>query len=344
MRSTGDAPVTIRRLSPPADHGAELAHDVRIGLAADPKRLPSRYFYDARGSRLFEDITRLPEYYLTRAETEILERSADTIVGAVTPDEIVELGSGYSVKTKLLIDAMHRVGSGSRYVPIDISEDALRAAATALCAHYPWLAIDGLVGDFRNDLDQVPHRGRRLVTFLGSTIGNFVRDDRIRFLEAIAAMLEPGDALLLGVDLVKAESTLLAAYDDAAGVTAEFNKNLLHVLNRELDADFPPDAFDYVARWDPERRCVSMGLRARRGLVVTIKQLDMDVAFTGGEILHNEISCKFTRTRLDRELQVAGLHVISWFTDERNRFAMALTGRCDSSCRGHRPMPDRVTS
>ena len=327
MRSEGDAPVTVRHLSSPADQGAELAADALNGLTASPKHLPSKWFYDSRGSRLFEDITRLPEYYLTRAETTILELYADDIVATVQPAEIVELGSGYSVKTKLLIDAMHRCGSGTRYVPIDISENALWEAARHLCTYYPWLAIDGLVGDYFADLHRVPRHGRRLVTFLGSTVGNFEEAERKDFLGAIATMLERGDGFLIGLDLVKSEERLLAAYDDAAGVTAEFNRNMLHVVNRELGADFEPDAFDYVAVWNAERACVEMGLRASRPMRVAIHRLDLVVEFAEGEMLHNEVSCKFTRATARDELEGAGLTLDGWFTDPRERFALALARR-----------------
>lgn len=325
MRSEGDAPVTIRRLSPPADFAGELADDVRKGLGADAKSLPSKYFYDARGSELFEDITRLPEYYLTRAETMILERHAEDIVGSIRPNELVELGSGYSVKTKLLIDAMRATGSGTRYVPIDISEEALSEAARALCNYYPWLAIDGLVGDFFTDLGDVPRNGRRLVTFLGSTIGNFPTDVRIRFLRAVATMMRPGDGFLLGIDLVKDIDTMLAAYDDSAGVTEAFNKNILHVVNRQLDADFAVDDFEYSAEWDHESECVSMGLVATRDMVVSIRSLDMEVEFRAGELLHNEVSCKFRRETISEQLAAAGLRISRWWTDPQDRFAMAMT-------------------
>ncbi len=325
MKSEDDALVKIRRLSPPADYRSELADDVRKGLGAERKTLPSKYFYDARGSELFEDITRLPEYYLTRAETSILERYATEIVDSIRPTELVELGSGYSVKTKLLIDALQATGSGTRYVPMDISEEALTEAAQHLGYYYPWLAIDGLVGDFFTDLGKVPREGRRLVTFLGSTIGNFPTDVRITFLRAVAAMLEPGDGFLLGLDLVKDIDTLLAAYDDSAGITAAFNKNILHVVNRELDADFPLDDFDYSAAWNAESECIDMGLVARRDLVVTIGALAMRVEFAAGELLHNEVSCKFRRETIAAQLEAAGLQITDWWSDDQQRFAMAMT-------------------
>ena len=324
MRAGGDAPVTVRFLSDPADHGAELANDARAGLTARPKYMPSKWFYDSRGSQLFEDITRLPEYYLTRAETEILEAHADDIVASVQPAEIVELGSGFSVKTKLLIDAMHRVGSGTRYLPIDINEDAVWDAARHLCTYYPWLAIDGLVGDYFTDLDKVPRRGRRLVAFLGSTVGNYEEAAQKDLLQALARMLAPGDALLLGVDLVKAEEFLVAAYNDAAGVTAEFNRNMLHVINRELDANFPVADFEYVVEWNEDRACVEMGLRASRAMVITLNKLELEISFESGELLHNEVSCKFTRRTTSEALGAAGLALDGWYSDHQHRFALAL--------------------
>jgi L-histidine N-alpha-methyltransferase len=323
-RDKGDAPVTVKSISSPADHGAELVADARDGLTSSPKHLPSKWFYDARGSQLFEDITRLPEYYLARAETEILQDNADEILASVRPFELVELGSGYSVKTKLLIDAMRRIGSGQTYIPIDISEDAVWEAARHLCTYYPWLRIDGLVGDYFSDLQNVPRRGRRLVAFLGSTIGNYEEAGRKAFLVELSNMLDPGDALLLGLDLVKAERPLLAAYNDAAGVTAEFNRNILHVLNHELNADFEPSEFDYTCAWNESRACIEMGLTATRAMTVRLETLDLEIEFHAGEILHNEVSYKFTRGTATAELGAAGLALEGWYTDRLDRFAVAL--------------------
>ncbi len=219
---------------------------------------------------------------------------------------------------------MRRSRSGSTYVPIDISEDALWEAARHLCTYYPWLAIDGLVGDYFADLARVPRHGSRLVTFLGSTVGNFEEAERKDFLGALASMLTRGDALLIGFDLVKAEEDLIAAYDDAAGVTAEFNLNMLHVVNRELDADFVPDDFDYVAEWNAERACVEMGLQAKRAMTVQLKALDLEIEFVAGEMLHNEVSCKFTRQTAQEEIEAAGLVLSGWYTDPDDRFALAL--------------------
>lgn len=319
----------IRRLSDPADRLAELAADVRRGLTSQPKRLPSKWLYDDRGSALFERITELPEYYLTRAETEILEREADAIVSEARPAEIVELGSGSSRKTRLLVEAMGRVGSGRRYVAVDVSEGALKDAGAVLAADYPWLDIEGLAGDFGRELTKVPRHGRRMVTFLGSTIGNLAPRERPGFLREVRRMLRKDDSFLLGVDLVKDEATLVAAYDDAAGVSAEFNRNVLHVLNRELDGDLPVEAFEHVTRFHSEAGCMAQSLRATRHIVARMRAIDLVVEFEEGEELHTEWSCKFTREGLEGELEDAGLQIVRWWTDSGDRFALTLAAPTD---------------
>jgi L-histidine Nalpha-methyltransferase len=319
---------SVTRLAAPADRRAELAADVRAGLTATPRSLPPKWFYDARGSQLFEQITRLPEYYLTRAETEILRREADRLVAAVRPGELVELGSGSSTKTRLLLEAMRRGGDHGRpprYSPIDVSEDALGSAASALAASYPWLEFAGYVGDFTADLGRVPHApGRRLLAFLGSTIGNFTPAERAGLLGAVAAALGPDDRFLLGADLVKDPAVLVAAYDDAAGVTAAFNLNLLAVLRRELGAEVPAGRFQHVAAWDAEHAWIEMRLRAREPLTMRFPTLDLTVPFAAGEELRTEISCKFTRAQVDGELTAAGLALERWEQDAAGRFALAL--------------------
>lgn len=315
---------TMTRLSPQADRIEQLASDVRQGLGTTPKWLPPKYFYDARGSELFEEITRLPEYYLTRAEREILEGITDGLAGRLRPGELVELGSGSSRKTRLLLEAMHRHCGGHRYAPLDVSVDALEGAAAALSSVYPWLEFEGFVGDFTADLPRVPRRARRLLAFLGSTIGNLDPDERAALLGGVAAALRPGDRFLLGVDLVKDPAVLQAAYDDAAGVTAEFNRNLLRVLNRELGAAIPVDAFEHVAVYDPEKSRIEMRLRALRDLTVEFPSLELEVGFHAGEELRTEISCKFTREGVERELAAAGLRLESWHTDAAERFACAV--------------------
>jgi L-histidine N-alpha-methyltransferase len=312
-----------RRL--PADAAATaLAEDVRAGLGSRPKQLPPKWFYDARGSALFEEITRLPEYYPTRAEREILTDRAGEIAAATGARTLIELGSGSSQKTRLLLDALREAGTLRGYVPVDVSADALEQACRALIRQYPELTAHALVADFQHDLGLPRTEGPRLLAFLGGTIGNLVPAERAAFFRRIRAELAPGDAFLLGADLVKDPDTLVAAYDDAAGVTAAFNKNVLSVINRELDADFDPDAFDHVALWDARREWIEMRLRARAALVVKIPALDLAVGFERGEELRTEISAKFRRAGLTVELARAGLSLRHWWTDGAGRFALAL--------------------
>jgi L-histidine N-alpha-methyltransferase len=312
-----------RRL--PADATADaLRADVREGLTADPKWLPPKWFYDARGSELFEEITRLPEYYPTRAEREILTARAGAIATATGADTLVELGSGSSRKTVLLLDALQAAGTLRRYDPIDVSEAALLESGTALCERYPRLEIHAVVTDFEERL-AIPDTGTaRLIAFLGGTIGNFLPEERSVFLRRIRAGLRPADALLLGTDLVKDPATLVAAYDDAAGVTALFDKNVLSVVNTELDADFDLDAFDHVALWDAQAEWIEMRLRARRPQTVKVADLDLVVHFEEGEDLRTEISAKFRRTGVERELAAAGFRLAEWWTDSAERFGLSL--------------------
>jgi L-histidine N-alpha-methyltransferase len=320
-----DDRIEIIRLAVDDGFREQLAVDAGKGLSAPRKTLPPKYFYDAYGSRLFEEITRLPEYYQTRTETRILETIADTVVATVRPAEIVEIGSGASRKTRLLLEAMHRAGTGDRYVALEVSEGALLDAARALTGDYPWLRVHGVVGDFDHHLGRIPRLGgRRLVAFLGSTIGNLHPDDRAGFFRHVAALLVPGDAFLLGVDLVKDIGVLESAYNDAAGVTAEFNRNVLTVLNRELGADFPVSAFTHVARYRADRAWIEMALRAERDLAVHIDALDMDVTLAHGEEIRTEISCKFTYGDVTAMLAMAGLDLAAWYTDPDDLFALAL--------------------
>lgn len=313
---------TITHLDEGDDRHAQLVADVRDGLGARPYTLAPKYFYDTRGSVLFEDITRLPEYYQTRTETAILEQVADDVVVAVEPTELVELGSGSSRKTRLLIEAMGRHGAGA-YVPFDVSEAALREAADTLRADYPWLAVRGYVGDFERHLRDLPDaEGPRLVAFLGSTIGNLEPDERVRFLKDAAVLLDGGGALLLGIDLVKDVAVLEAAYDDAAGVTAAFNRNVLAVLNRELGGDFPLDDFVHVARWVPDGQRMEMRLRATRAVTVSLPGAGIEVPIVDGDEIHTEISCKFTRDGAAAMLADAGFVIDRWDTDEREWFAL----------------------
>lgn len=315
--------VEILSLGAAQEFARQLAADARTGLTRRPKSLPPKYFYDARGSELFEEITLLPEYYLTRAETSILERVADEIVALAQPHEIVEIGAGSSRKTQLLLDALGKHG-GKRFVPVDVSAAALRAAGERLTARYPWLEVLGVVADFERHLGAVPRSGARLVCFLGSTIGNLEADERVPFLRSVRAMLQGQDRFLLGVDLVKPPARLHAAYNDARGVTAEFNKNVLSVLNRELGGDLDPRAFAHRAFYDPLRERVEMRLVALERVEARLARLGLELCFEPGEELHTEISCKFRREVVAECFKGANLVLERWITDECGDFALAL--------------------
>jgi L-histidine N-alpha-methyltransferase len=301
-----------------------LRADVHNGLTADPKWLPPKWFYDARGSELFERITELPEYYPTRAEREVLRARAGAIARVTRAKTLIELGSGSSEKTRLLLDALRGYGTLGAFVPMDVSVTALREAMARIAADYPGLDVHGIVGDFTAHLGHLPAGGTRLVAFLGGTIGNLTPAERAAFLADVRGELEPGDWLLLGTDLVKDPATLVAAYDDAAGVTAEFNRNVLRVVNRELHADFDVDAFEHVALWNADAEWIEMRLRARRAMRVRVDDLDLTVDFAAGEELRTEISAKFRREGVDRELTTAGFAPRHWWTDPAGRFAQSL--------------------
>jgi len=301
---------------------AALRADVLHGLTHSPKTLPPKWFYDAHGSELFEKITELPEYYPTRAERQILIARAAEIAGATGARTLVELGSGSSQKTRFLLDALPGLHT---YVPVDVSETALTQAGQALIAEHPGLGVHALIADFTGGLTLPGTPGPRLVAFLGGTIGNLLPAERATFLASVRSLLSPGDALLLGTDLVKDESVLVAAYDDAAGVTARFNKNVLSVVNRELGADFDPDAFEHVALWDSEHEWIEMRLRSRIAQTVKIPALDLAVDFAAGEELRTEISAKFREEGVRGELASAGFEPGHWWTDEEGRFALSLS-------------------
>ncbi len=302
-----------------------LEADVRAGLGATPKTLPPKWFYDERGSELFDEITRLPEYYPTRTERSILVAHARDLAELTKADTLVELGSGTSEKTRLLLDALRDAGTLERFVPFDVSEQTLRDAAAAVAAEYPGVRVHAVVGDFEHHLGDLPGGGTRVVAFLGSTIGNLAPVPRARFLTDLAATLAPGDALLLGTDLVKDVDRLLAAYDDAAGVTAAFNRNVLSVLDRELDADFDPQAFDHVAVWDAVEEWIEMRLRSRRAQTIHVRALELEVDFAAGEEMRTEISAKFRRARVEQELAAAGFRLAEWWTDPAGDFALSLS-------------------
>jgi L-histidine N-alpha-methyltransferase len=322
-----DSRFTLTRIGHLHDHRKQMIDDVYAGLTAGHKSLPSIYFYDDHGSALFEEITLLPEYYLARAETQILEKYADDIIAAIHPDELVEIGAGYARKTQLLLTAIHEREAGNVYVAIDVSEAALRHAGENLTEAYPWLRVRGYLGDFGTHLDSVPRHGRRLVAFLGSTIGNLSLAQRPDFFGSVASMLDQDDGFLLGIDLIKDESTLIAAYSDSAGVSSAFNKNVLTVLNRELDANFDLDAFDHVTQLNAATGCMEQSLRANRDLVAHLEAIDLDVSIASGESIHTEWSCKFTREQITDELADAGLSVADWWTDAEERYALVLARR-----------------
>jgi L-histidine Nalpha-methyltransferase len=301
-----------------------LRADVRAGLTATSKTLPPKYFYDAQGSKLFDEITRLPEYYLTRAETSILEQRAPVIAGLTRCESLVELGSGTSAKTRLLLRALLDGGTLREFVPFDVDPAVLASASDALTDEYPGLRIAPFVGDFERDLGAIPAGGRRSVAFIGSTIGNLEPEARAAFLGQVGAALRPGDTFLLGIDLVKDVGRLLDAYNDAAGVTAEFNRNVLLVVNRELDADFRVEEFEHVALWDAEHEWIEMRLRAAREQQVTIRDLDLVVSFAAGEELRTEISAKFRRSGIEAELAAVGLRTLRFWTDRRGDFGLLL--------------------
>ncbi|MEV7543902.1 MULTISPECIES: L-histidine N(alpha)-methyltransferase [unclassified Streptomyces] len=306
------------------EHAADraLRKDVLSGMTRVPKELPPKWFYDARGSELFEEITRLPEYYPTRAEREILLERAREIAAVSGARTLVELGSGSSEKTRHLIEALPALET---YVPVDVSESALTGAAESLLEAHPGLRVHALLADFTAPLHLPDSPGPRLVVFLGGTIGNLLPAERAVFLASVRAMLSPGDALLMGTDLVKDEAVLVAAYDDARGVTAEFDKNVLAVIDRELGADFHTADFDHVAVWNREHEWIEMRLRARSAVTVKIRALDLVVPFAEGEEILTEISAKFRQEGVRRELAEAGLELCHWWTDAEGRFALSLS-------------------
>jgi L-histidine Nalpha-methyltransferase len=303
-----------------------LADDVLDGLTRPFKELPPKHFYDARGAELFDRICALPEYYPTRTEREILRERAGEIVELTGAAEIVELGSGTAAKTRILLDAMRDAGTLRRYVPLDVTESMILETAAQLVEEYPGLLVHGIVGDFERHLRHLPEPlGPRLIAFLGGTIGNFTPGSRRRFLRGLAKAMGPDDHLLLGTDLVKDPALLEAAYDDSQGVTAEFNRNVLHVVNRELDADFDVEAFDHVAFFDREREWMEMRLRATSRQQVHIAALGIHVSFEPREELRTEISAKFTPERLEGDLAAAGLELEQVFTDGDGLFALSLS-------------------
>jgi L-histidine N-alpha-methyltransferase len=302
-----------------------MAEDVRSGLESRPRVLRPKYFYDERGSQLFEQITQLPEYYPTRAEDELLTSIADELMTRVAPAEIVELGSGSSTKTRALLDAGSRNGSLKRYIPFDVSESIVRLAANALLNRYPALRVHGVIGDFERHLDKIPPaEGRRLTLFLGSTIGNLHSEERLELLRAVRNTLQTGDSFLLGVDLVKDIDVIEAAYNDSAGVTSDFNRNMLDVINAGLEANFDLSEFDHYAYFNRDESRIEMHLRPRRPQVVHLGKLGINVEISPEETLWTESSYKFTRKSTTEMLREAGFELDNWYTARDDLFALAL--------------------
>ena len=317
--------IQIDRRLPEHFFVASLRADATAGLTAMPKALPPKWFYDERGSELFDKITLLDEYYPTRAEREILGQRTAEIAAATGASTLVELGSGTADKTRLLLDALADRGTLAEYVPVDVSESALVTAASRMSDRYPGLSVRAVLSDFTEHLGLPDSGGRRLVAFLGGTIGNLLPAERAGFFASLRAGLRDGDALLLGTDLVKDPAVLVRAYDDPAGVTAEFNKNILRVLNTELGADFDLDEFDHVAIWDPQAEWIEMRLRSAADQVVRLPAIGLSVMFSAGEELRTEVSAKFRRDGVAAELAAAGLSMRAWWTDQQGRFGLSLS-------------------
>jgi L-histidine N-alpha-methyltransferase len=329
MTATSVAPrCTIEVHLGPDDLAEALRRDALDGLTAvGGKHLPPKWFYGERGSDLFDQITRLEEYYPTRRETEILEREADAIAHRTGATTLVELGSGTSTKTKLLLDGLARAGTLQRIVPFDVCEPVLRDAGPLLADRYPGVRVDAVVGDFDTHLGRLPMEGETLVAFLGGTIGNYTPPGRAKLLAELSDQLSPGDWFLLGTDLVKDPHRLVRAYDDAAGVTAEFNRNVLRVLNRELDGDLDVDRFTHVASWDADEQWIEMHLRSEGTQRGRLAGIDLDLELADGELIHTEISAKFTRGRVEGELAAAGFELVSFLTDAAGDFALSLAAK-----------------
>jgi L-histidine Nalpha-methyltransferase len=316
--------ITVDVALDPGELTTAMRAEVTAGLTATPKELAPKWFYDEEGSVLFDAITRLPEYYPTRAERSILVARAGAIAQVSGADTLIELGSGTSEKTRLLLDALRDAGTLRRFVPFDVDETTLRKAAATVSTEYPGVDVHAVVGDFERHLSRLPGGGRRLVAFLGSTIGNLAPEARSRFLGEVGSLLSEGDSFLLGTDLVKDVSRLEAAYDDSAGITAAFNRNLLVRINRELDADFDVDAFTHVAVYDEVTDWIEMRLRSERDQIVTVAGLGLQVAFAAGEEMRTEISAKFRPAGIEAELVAAGLGPVCFWTDEPGDFALTL--------------------
>jgi L-histidine N-alpha-methyltransferase len=311
----------------PSQEPASMAEELRRGLLRTPKMLPSKYFYDERGSKLFERITELPEYYLTRAEQALLERTASELARLTRPEELIELGSGSARKTRLLLDAGLQRRTLRRYLALEVSEEIAKRSSCSLARDYPGLQVHALVGDFAEHLGRIPHGRRRLVALLGSTIGNFAGPEAVDLLRKVTTLLGGDDWFLLGTDLVKDRAVLEAAYNDSRGITAEFNRNILRVINHLFGGNFDSRAFEHVAFYNEREARIESYLRSRRAQAVHLSGIGLDVRFQEGELLWTEVSCKYTRASVERMLEGAGLVLEHWFTDRERRFALSLSRR-----------------
>ncbi|GIW39469.1 MAG: histidine N-alpha-methyltransferase [Candidatus Binatia bacterium] len=301
-----------------------LASDARDGLTRTPKELPPKYFYDDRGSRLFDEICETPEYYLTRTEGELLGRVARSILESTRPTQIVELGAGSAKKTRLFFEAWADRGAERTYVPMDVSEGLLLETSRELRRDFPWLRVHAIACDYERHLSVIPPGRSRLVLFLGSTIGNFARGRAVEFLRGLSRVLGPRDFVLVGFDLRKETRILHAAYNDARGLTAEFNRNVLRVLNRYLDADFRLESFEHVAFFDEEKSQIEMHLRSREEQTVRLRRLGLSVRFARGETIRTEISRKFTRPEVESLFGASGFRLEKWYASPGEWFALAL--------------------
>ena len=316
--------ITIHRLSEPLDHRASLEKDIMTGMTANPKWFPTKYMYDEEGAALFEQISKEPHYYVYHAETEILRGHAKEIMESVRPQEMVELGSGASTKTKILIEAMQSAGC-YKYVPLEISEKILRRSVEQLTAEYSWLRVDGYIGDFDTDLPRLIKNGRRLMVFLGNTVGNFKsKAERRQFLSKLSTTLTSGDSLLLGVDLVKDKEKIIAGYGDQKGLRRQLSLRAIRIMNEQLGANFEEENFTNRRVWNPESSCVEMSLVATHEAKVFFETLNTEISFSAGEGIQTGFSTKFSRGGIAEELAGVGLDVVAWYTDTSERFAVLL--------------------
>jgi len=331
VRMQGDSRVEIEVHLDDGSLLASMPEEVRQGLESCPKQLPSKYFYDERGSRLFDRITRLPEYYPTRTERSLLKRLAPEVARVTRARELLELGSGTAEKTRELIEAGLEEGSLQRFLPFDVSREVAEQSAHELARRYPELTVHAVVGDFEQHLAQLPDGRRRLVALLGSTIGNFVEDQAVDLLRRVERIVDEEGWLLLGTDLVKDPAVLEAAYNDSQGVTAAFNRNILEVVNEHLDGDLETEAFAHVAFFNEREERIEMHLEARRAQTARLEAIDLDLQIEAGERILTEVSCKYTRQSVERMLEAAGFSLEHWFTDANDYFGLSLSRPAERS-------------